>query len=259
MRNVIINDNEGQDALTGLRAPTRYGRPNFDQIFAQVSPTPCARPAPLQNAGPAPTHTRPFLLSLRPSSCPFALPPVPSPFLLALRPFSWPFALSPGPSPFHLALRPSSWPFALPPVLSSFLLSLRRSSCPFALPPVPSPFFRTLSPFLTPFLNPFSQPFSLNLSRWLRTTSRPTLASSSADPRSCRRRCTRAATRARPHGVAAPSSFTTRKTFDGRSGHVAPVVLRSFACWPRKSWAHGRALSPLSVSLLPTPIVQRCS
>jgi len=36
MRNVILNDAEGQDALTGLRSPTRYGRPNFDQIFAQV-------------------------------------------------------------------------------------------------------------------------------------------------------------------------------------------------------------------------------
>ncbi|KAI9359565.1 ferric reductase NAD binding domain-containing protein [Zopfochytrium polystomum] len=34
MRNVILNDEEGAaDAITGLRSPTYYGRPNFDQIF----------------------------------------------------------------------------------------------------------------------------------------------------------------------------------------------------------------------------------
>ncbi|KAK9765605.1 hypothetical protein K7432_005925 [Basidiobolus ranarum] len=34
VRNVIINDEEGyQDALTGLRSPTHYGRPNLDHIF----------------------------------------------------------------------------------------------------------------------------------------------------------------------------------------------------------------------------------
>jgi hypothetical protein len=40
MRNVIVNDVEGQDALTGLKSPTRYGRPNFDQIFGQVRTPP---------------------------------------------------------------------------------------------------------------------------------------------------------------------------------------------------------------------------
>ncbi|KAK9721390.1 hypothetical protein K7432_003421 [Basidiobolus ranarum] len=35
VNNVIINDEEGyQDALTGLRAPTHYGRPNLDQVFS---------------------------------------------------------------------------------------------------------------------------------------------------------------------------------------------------------------------------------
>ncbi|KAJ1548541.1 hypothetical protein HK405_002789 [Cladochytrium tenue] len=34
MRNIILNDEEGaSDAITGLRSPTYYGRPNFDQIF----------------------------------------------------------------------------------------------------------------------------------------------------------------------------------------------------------------------------------
>jgi len=32
--NLILNDDEGNtDALTGLKTPTHYGRPNFDQIF----------------------------------------------------------------------------------------------------------------------------------------------------------------------------------------------------------------------------------
>ncbi|KAI0218114.1 hypothetical protein L0F63_006714 [Massospora cicadina] len=32
--NIILNDQEGhQDAVTGLRSPTHYGRPNLDQIF----------------------------------------------------------------------------------------------------------------------------------------------------------------------------------------------------------------------------------
>jgi len=34
MRNLMLNDEEGsEDALTGLRAPTHYGRPNMDMIF----------------------------------------------------------------------------------------------------------------------------------------------------------------------------------------------------------------------------------
>ena len=34
MRNIILNDIQGtSDAITGLRSPTYYGRPNFDQIF----------------------------------------------------------------------------------------------------------------------------------------------------------------------------------------------------------------------------------
>ncbi|KAJ1927243.1 hypothetical protein IWQ60_003093 [Tieghemiomyces parasiticus] len=38
MRNVMLNDEEGQeDALTGLKSPTYYGRPNWDQTFSQLS------------------------------------------------------------------------------------------------------------------------------------------------------------------------------------------------------------------------------
>ncbi|KAJ3089548.1 hypothetical protein HK102_006141, partial [Quaeritorhiza haematococci] len=37
VKNIIINDQEGvRDAVTGLRAPTHYGRPNFDQIFQNI-------------------------------------------------------------------------------------------------------------------------------------------------------------------------------------------------------------------------------
>ncbi|KAI9597870.1 ferric reductase NAD binding domain-containing protein [Syncephalis fuscata] len=38
IHNVIQNDEEGfEDAVTGLRAPTHYGRPNLDQIFSGVA------------------------------------------------------------------------------------------------------------------------------------------------------------------------------------------------------------------------------
>jgi len=34
--NIVLNDEEGrEDALTGLRAPTHYGRPNLDQVFGR--------------------------------------------------------------------------------------------------------------------------------------------------------------------------------------------------------------------------------
>jgi NADPH oxidase 2 len=34
MRNIILNDEEGtSDAITRLRSPTHYGRPNWDMIF----------------------------------------------------------------------------------------------------------------------------------------------------------------------------------------------------------------------------------
>jgi NADPH oxidase len=40
LRNVILNDEEGAaDAITGLRSPTYYGRPNFDQIFKGMRQT----------------------------------------------------------------------------------------------------------------------------------------------------------------------------------------------------------------------------
>jgi NADPH oxidase len=38
IHNVIQNDEEGfEDAVTGLRAPTHYGRPNLDQIFSGIA------------------------------------------------------------------------------------------------------------------------------------------------------------------------------------------------------------------------------
>lgn len=37
VKNVIINDETGQDALTGLRSPTSYGRPPWDQIFGKMA------------------------------------------------------------------------------------------------------------------------------------------------------------------------------------------------------------------------------
>ncbi|KAJ3124181.1 hypothetical protein HK098_001355 [Nowakowskiella sp. JEL0407] len=37
IKNIIINDDEGNaDAITGLRSPTYFGRPNFDQIFQRL-------------------------------------------------------------------------------------------------------------------------------------------------------------------------------------------------------------------------------
>jgi NADPH oxidase 2 len=37
MKNIVINDGYGgRDALTGLRAPTKFGRPNWDHIFSRV-------------------------------------------------------------------------------------------------------------------------------------------------------------------------------------------------------------------------------
>ncbi|KAJ3115252.1 hypothetical protein HDU96_000967 [Phlyctochytrium bullatum] len=40
MRNIILNDEEGtRDAITGLRSPTYFGRPNFDQIFKGMRQT----------------------------------------------------------------------------------------------------------------------------------------------------------------------------------------------------------------------------
>ncbi|KAJ3043889.1 hypothetical protein HDV00_003927 [Rhizophlyctis rosea] len=37
VKNIIMNDQEGvEDAITGLRSPTHYGRPNWDGIFKQV-------------------------------------------------------------------------------------------------------------------------------------------------------------------------------------------------------------------------------
>ncbi|KNC97220.1 uncharacterized protein SPPG_07607 [Spizellomyces punctatus DAOM BR117] len=37
VKNIIVNDEEGvSDAITGLRSPTHYGRPNWDQIFKMV-------------------------------------------------------------------------------------------------------------------------------------------------------------------------------------------------------------------------------
>lgn len=37
LRNVIINDEEGiRDAITGLRSPTYFGRPNWDSIFSMI-------------------------------------------------------------------------------------------------------------------------------------------------------------------------------------------------------------------------------
>jgi NADPH oxidase len=36
IRNIVVNDRYSQDALTGLRSPTLYGRPNFDVLFHQV-------------------------------------------------------------------------------------------------------------------------------------------------------------------------------------------------------------------------------
>ncbi|KAJ1967490.1 hypothetical protein H4R35_006696 [Dimargaris xerosporica] len=37
VRNVMLNDEEGhEDALTGLKSPTYYGRPNWDQVFFQL-------------------------------------------------------------------------------------------------------------------------------------------------------------------------------------------------------------------------------
>ncbi|KAJ1982836.1 hypothetical protein H4R33_004954 [Dimargaris cristalligena] len=38
MRNVMLNDEEGQeDALTGLKSPTYYGRPNWETVFNNMS------------------------------------------------------------------------------------------------------------------------------------------------------------------------------------------------------------------------------
>ncbi|KAJ1651742.1 hypothetical protein IWQ61_007769 [Dispira simplex] len=38
VRNVMLNDEEGQeDALTGLKSPTYYGRPNWDGVFRQMT------------------------------------------------------------------------------------------------------------------------------------------------------------------------------------------------------------------------------
>jgi len=35
--NIMINDaNAEQDAITGLRAPTNFGRPNWDMIFKSI-------------------------------------------------------------------------------------------------------------------------------------------------------------------------------------------------------------------------------
>ncbi|KAI8852816.1 ferric reductase NAD binding domain-containing protein [Chytridium lagenaria] len=40
LRNIILNDEEGtRDAITGLRSPTYFGRPNFDQIFKGMRQT----------------------------------------------------------------------------------------------------------------------------------------------------------------------------------------------------------------------------
>ncbi|KAJ3189695.1 hypothetical protein HK101_008754 [Irineochytrium annulatum] len=40
MRNIILNDEEGtRDAITGLKSPTYFGRPNFDQIFKGMRQT----------------------------------------------------------------------------------------------------------------------------------------------------------------------------------------------------------------------------
>ncbi|KAJ3009725.1 hypothetical protein HKX48_007779 [Thoreauomyces humboldtii] len=37
VKNIIVNDEEGvADAITGLRAPTHYGRPNWDRIFSNI-------------------------------------------------------------------------------------------------------------------------------------------------------------------------------------------------------------------------------
>lgn len=37
VRNVVMSNADGTDALTGLKSPTHYGRPNFDQIFGQMA------------------------------------------------------------------------------------------------------------------------------------------------------------------------------------------------------------------------------
>jgi len=37
VRNVVLNSADGRDALTGLKSPTYYGRPNFDQMFSQIA------------------------------------------------------------------------------------------------------------------------------------------------------------------------------------------------------------------------------
>jgi len=39
VRNVALTSADGHDALTGLRSPTHYGRPNFDQTFGQMAST----------------------------------------------------------------------------------------------------------------------------------------------------------------------------------------------------------------------------
>ena len=37
IRNIVANDASGQDAVTGLRSPTKYGRPNWDAIFEKMT------------------------------------------------------------------------------------------------------------------------------------------------------------------------------------------------------------------------------
>lgn len=58
VRNVVLTNADGRDALTGLRSPTHYGRPNFDQIFGQMASTHPSTDIGIFFCGPKPlSHT----------------------------------------------------------------------------------------------------------------------------------------------------------------------------------------------------------